>query len=375
LERAVLTRTRQLRGSAASEPQAPAASLVAAANPAVAFLSLAPHDGGFVVARARGGAVSARTDLPDEVFAGLGALRQALDRLARPGGPSRLRETAFDLARSTLEGIDAALLDDALLLDAPTPTTGATQTTGAAQTGGAGAAPGEMVVVSAPAELTALPWAALPRLAGRAVVVVPSVAVWARVAGMSPRPLGGQAPTVVVAGPGLIDGDAEAAAIAAQYPAHVLLQGGDATVANVVGTLEDAALLHVAAHGRFPADHPLLTSVRLADGPLTLYDLDALGSLPSCIVLSTCDAGLTAARAGHETLGLVSSLLQGGARTVIAAGCRVPDGLTRRFMVALHRQLAAGVGPAAAAAHARAATADDPVEALLLAAFNVHGAG
>ena len=53
---------------------------------------------------------------------------------------------------------------------------------------------------------------------------------------------------------------------------------------------------HLAAHGRFRADNPLFSSIDLADGPLTVYDLESLEEAPDAL----CPLGLRLRPLGGE---------------------------------------------------------------------------
>ena len=155
---------------------------------------------------------------------------------------------------------------------------------------------------------------------------------------------------VLVAGPGLPGADAEVAALAAALPGARHLRGDEATVRAVLPALAGVDVAHIAAHGLFRADNPQLSSLRLADGPLTGYDLEGLASPPRTVVLSACDAGLTGVRSGEEVQGLVAVLLALGTGAVIAAVAPVADDLTAAFALDLHARLADGVPPPSALA-------------------------
>jgi CHAT domain-containing protein len=138
-------------------------------------------------------------------------------------------------------------------------------------------------------------------------------------------------------------------------------------------------MAHIAAHGTYRADSPLFSSLRLADGPLTVYDLDGLSRPPGLLVLSACDSGVSAVRAGDELMGLSSALLSLGTRSVVAGALVVPDSATRPLMIEFHRRLRRGDRPAVALAGARAAgsaSATEAPEAFAAAAsFLCFGAG
>ncbi|MFI7546831.1 CHAT domain-containing protein [Actinoplanes sp. NPDC049599] len=230
------------------------------------------------------------------------------------------------------------------------------------------------LVIAPIGDLHGLAWAALPACAGRPVTVVPSAAAWLRACRSAP-PAGG--PAVLVAGPRLPEGEQEVAALAAADPAATVLTGAAASAAAVTAALRAAPLAHIAAHGVFRADAPLMSTLELADGPLTAYELERLGRAPAVVVLSACDSGLSGVQAGDELLGLAAVLLGAGTRTLIASVLPVPAGRTADLMLDLHARLRRGTGPAAALAgaqqHLRAG--GDALSEATAAAFHCIGAG
>ena len=98
-----------------------------------------------------------------------------------------------------------------------------------------------------------------------------------------------------------------------------MLDGGEATAEQVLDALDGAWLAHIAAHGVFRADSPLFSSLRMHDGPLTVYDFEKLRRAPYRLVLPSCDSGLQAAAGADELLGLATSLLALGTAGIIAA--------------------------------------------------------
>jgi len=111
-------------------------------------------------------------------------------------------------------------------------------------------------------------------------------------------------------------------------------------------------------HGRFRAENPLFSALELADGSLTVYDLERLTRAPAVVVLSACDSGVSAVRPGDELLGLLSSLFALGTDAVVASAVPVPDLDTSALMLAFHDAL--GRGATAAAALGAARDAVDP---------------
>jgi CHAT domain-containing protein/Tfp pilus assembly protein PilF len=210
------------------------------------------------------------------------------------------------------------------------------------------------VVVVPTAALHAVPWGALPSLAWRPVAVAPSLTVWSRAAEQAAAAAGSTGGAVaLVAGPRLAHATQEVAALARRHPGAVRLTGRNAVTDAVLAALDGASLAHLATHGHFRSDNPLFSCLELADGPLTVYDLEALARPPTTLVLSACDSGVSDVRPGDELLGLAASLLAIGTSTVVASIGPVPDDATRRLMLAFHANLARGLAPAAALAGAQ----------------------
>ena len=192
------------------------------------------------------------------------------------------------------------------------------------------------VVVVPTGGLHAVPWALLPVLEDRAVTVSPSAAMWLRGRRAEPPD---ERRVVLVGGPRLSTGDLEVRRLAERYPHAVALTGGDATSARVLEAMDGAWLVHVAAHGTFRSDSPLLSALELDDGPLTVYDLERLGRAPHRIVLSSCNSALGAPSGADELLGVVSALMSLGSTGVVASVVPVDDPATVPFMLALHERL------------------------------------
>jgi tetratricopeptide (TPR) repeat protein len=227
------------------------------------------------------------------------------------------------------------------------------------------------VVMVPPGRLQALPWGLLPSMADRPVNVVPSAATWLRARRLRPP---SDRRVVLVLGPGLSAGKAEVMRLAQRYPEATVLANGDATAEKVLRELDGAWIAHIAAHGTFRSDSPLFSSLRLDDGPLTVYDFERLQRAPYRLVLSSCDSGLAKPVGADELLGLSSSLIPLGAAGILASVVPVNDPATVPLMTALHDNLQAGQSLAAAFAGARTAAADDPVAVAAARSFVALGA-
>ena len=338
LERAV--RTESHTQSADTDPQRPASPeeivagvgegcLVELVDVEGALHVLVVHDGR--VRRRVAGTTGAVDDL-------LGPTSMLLRRAAR-GRPANTADLGRRLQEAIL-GDAARLLPDGPLTLAPT------------------------------ARLHGLAWSLLPTLHDRPFSVVPSAGQWLRareVRRPTPRH------TLLVAGPDLESGGAEVPVLAQRLAGAVLLEGPAATVADVLAALDGVDLAHLATHGRFRADSPLFSSLDLADGPLTVHDLERLNNAPYRVVLSACESGVLAPVGAQELLGLAAALFSIGTAGLVSSVAEVNDAATAELMVGVHDALARGADPATALLDVRRSAATDPVAAGTAAAFVALG--
>jgi tetratricopeptide (TPR) repeat protein len=227
------------------------------------------------------------------------------------------------------------------------------------------------VVIVPPGKLHAIPWALLPALADRVVSVAPSAAAWMR-AHTAPEP--GHRHVTLARGPGLASNGAEIFTVARLYDDVTVLAGGDATAEKVLYELDGAWLAHVAAHGVFRADSPLFSSLRMHDGPLTVYDFEQLRQAPYRLILSSCESGALAPAGADELLGLVTTLLPLGTAGIIAATLPLNDHAVVPVMVSLHRHLRVGGTLAESLRAVRRELTGDPVQQATAASLIALGA-
>jgi CHAT domain-containing protein len=199
----------------------------------------------------------------------------------------------------------------------------------------------------------------------------------------------GAGEVVLVAGPRVAHAAEEINRIrSAFYPKARTLQGPAATAQAVARAFERRRLAHVAAHGTFRADNPQFSSLELADGPLTVYDLERMVRPPEWMVLSACDAGRSEVHPGDELMGTSAALLALGTRAIVSSAAPVPDDGVIPVMIALHEELNRGNGLARALSTAQARALPGPLsfgdlasggqsarEALAAGAFVCLGAG
>ena len=235
------------------------------------------------------------------------------------------------------------------------------------------------IVVVPPGRLHGVPWTLLPALRDAAVTVCPSAVSWLAARAVAPPP---QRDVVLVAGPGLRTGAAELPGLVDLYAGPAagegirarMLRDDAARAGRVLEAIDGAWLAHIAAHGEFRADSPLFSSLRMADGPLTVHDLERLRRAPYRLILPSCDSGRLAPVGADELLGLAAALFPLG--TAGLAACLVPvnDEAVVPLMLALHERLLSGVTLAEAMRDARRAVGDDPLHRATGWAFTVMGA-
>jgi tetratricopeptide (TPR) repeat protein len=134
----------------------------------------------------------------------------------------------------------------------------------------------------------------------------------------------------------------EVQAVASVLPdTHVFL-GAEATAGELHRHGMASRFVHIATHGMFRRDNPMFSSIRLGDGPLSVYDLYELRLSAELVTLSGCGTGLSVVLGGDEQLGLVRGLLYAGARGVLLTLWDAYDSSTADFMKAFYGHLQGG---------------------------------
>jgi tetratricopeptide (TPR) repeat protein len=217
-------------------------------------------------------------------------------------------------------------------------------------------------------KLHALPWSALRDVP---IEIAPSATLWWRSAWRHSESTG----VALVAGPGLPGAGSEVQMLQQHYPNATVLTPPASTTTAVADTLGSVELAHLACHGTLRADNPTFSALQLADGPLTVHELDLRGIAPRRVVLASCDVAADTAYVGEEMLGFVSALLSRGTAGLIASSIQVPDLKTIDLMAELHRQLTNGRSMADALHAARQfIDRSDPPGFATWSAFTAYGA-
>ncbi len=278
-------------------------------------------------------------------------LQFALARLATGRGSGRSLQAALDGARACAAELDALLVQPLC------------ERVGS----------GSPVVVAPTESLHAVPWSILPALTGVPVHLVRSGTSWlaARAHRSHRPPKSVDQREVFVTGPGV---RAVKQALEHRDRSPQVAFGAEATVAHTLDLLDGAAVAHIAAHGTFRSDNPLLSSLRLHDGDLTVYDLEDLDDPPQLVVLAACHSGAAQVLPGNQLLGVAHALLGAGTAGVVATTLPTPDAETAVLMESLHTHLAAGLDAGAALLRARGALdVDTPAGFATSAGFDVYG--
>ncbi len=226
-------------------------------------------------------------------------------------------------------------------------------------------------VVVVPARLVSgLSWAGLPSLADSTITVAPSISAWGTgPAGIVVSSLG------LLAGPSLLHADAELDDLTDLWSSEITRAHKRATVDVAMSTLGSTDAVHIAAHGSLRSDNPYFSSIELADGPLTLLDLERLNSMPHVVMVASCDGAAGAGGEGSEVVGMTATLIGLGVSAVIAPTVAVDDEAARRFSVDVHRSLVEEIPVTHAIRNARrqALARGTPGDVSAAIAFQAHG--
>jgi tetratricopeptide (TPR) repeat protein len=231
-----------------------------------------------------------------------------------------------------------------------------------------GLGPASGVVVVPVGELQRVPWSAM---FDRPVSVAPSATLWLDTC----RRTATVSTVVLAAGPWLDGAVDEVEALAGRHAQALVLVPPESGVEAVRKAIDGAALAHLSCHGEVRADNPTFSSLLLADGRLTLHEIDRLAGVPHRLVLAACDVGGSVTYPGNEVLGFIGTLLTRGTAGVVGSTTLVLDSHVTPLMLALHDGIRAGQTLAEALHAARAATdLTDPRAYPAWCSFTAYGA-
>jgi CHAT domain-containing protein len=140
----------------------------------------------------------------------------------------------------------------------------------------------------------------------------------------------------------------ELRAVAALFPDAKSLIGESATVDQLRHYAPQCGWLHLATHGLFRSEAPLLSGLQLADRWLTVQDIYDLSLNVSLVTISACESGLSGVTGGDDLVGLVRGFLYAGAASMLASLWMVDDEAMARLMTEFYRVWQSGVPKARA---------------------------
>jgi len=163
----------------------------------------------------------------------------------------------------------------------------------------------------------------------------------------------------------------ESLALERSFPRTRVLLERDATRQALIQAAGASELLHVASHAIYSAADPLQSSLRLADGELTLEQVLALRLAGGLVVLSACETGVASDR--EELPGFNEAFLLAGAGVVVSTLARTSDLGTALVMKYFFRHLRRGEDVADALRAAQAEMRERYSHPGFWAAFRVDG--
>jgi CHAT domain-containing protein len=130
--------------------------------------------------------------------------------------------------------------------------------------------------------------------------------------------------------------------LAKQFKEAEVLLGEQVTFERVRQSVTECGVFHLAAHGLFRPEAPLLSSIRLHDRWLAVQDIYDLQLKAILVVLSACETGLGHDAGGDDLVGLVRGFLHAGARSLIVSLWMVDDESMTRLVTEFYTRWLAG---------------------------------
>lgn len=195
----------------------------------------------------------------------------------------------------------------------------------------------ERLVIGREVQLAGLPWHAVmrgpePLALCAEVAYTPSVSVWDAV---RHRDAAQPGPPVVLG-----HADSRAPAILNELEKISQRLGTDPAMSGrPSASLEEAGLIHIAAHGVVREDQPLFSALRLGDQEMAPADILRLRLRARLAVLSGCSTGISVPGESHDAEGFIEALLANGCSAVLATLWDVSDEATAEWMARFYDRL------------------------------------
>ncbi len=137
----------------------------------------------------------------------------------------------------------------------------------------------------------------------------------------------------------------------------------------------EAQLWHFTGHAQFRSDNPFYSSLALVDGPMFAVDFRLRQCNVELVTLAACRTAGQSVLPGEESTGLVRSLLEMGARNVVASHWAVADESTALWMKIFYEKIFEGMPTGESVRQATIYVRDVYPSAYHWAAFSLFGAG
>jgi CHAT domain-containing protein len=126
------------------------------------------------------------------------------------------------------------------------------------------------------------------------------------------------------------------------FPSAQVYLGTEATTSRLLAERRQAPFLHISTHALFRQDNPNFSSLKLADGWLTVNEIYHLTTTAPLVTLSACETGRSDVAPGDELIGLCRGFFGTGAQSLVVSLWRVEDRSTAALMVQFYKGLRAG---------------------------------
>jgi CHAT domain-containing protein len=118
-----------------------------------------------------------------------------------------------------------------------------------------------------------------------------------------------------------------------------------ATIENLQQNLAENSILHLACHGKFRADNPSFSFLKLYNQNLLINDTQNLNLKDCLVVLSACETGLSKIIAGEELIGISRGFLSAGASSLVLSLWAVNDSATLTLMQNFYQNILSKLSP------------------------------
>jgi CHAT domain-containing protein len=138
----------------------------------------------------------------------------------------------------------------------------------------------------------------------------------------------------------------EAERLTWSFPEAEVITREQATKQWFIESASDYGIVHIASHGEFDPDMPLLSALQLASdddgesGDLTMREIFALSLRADLVALSACQTGLGRVTSGDELVGLNRAFVYAGTRQILSTLWRVDDVATAVLVKHFYREQA-----------------------------------